>query len=35
MPRASGNALGLDRWIALLAGQERIEDVCPFPAAFV
>jgi lysyl-tRNA synthetase class 2 len=35
MPRASGNALGLDRWIALLAGQDRIEDVCPFPAAFV
>lgn len=35
MPRASGNALGLDRWIALLAGQERIEDVCPFPAALV
>lgn len=35
MPRASGNALGLDRWITLLAGQERIEEVCPFPAAFV
>lgn len=35
MPRASGNALGLDRWITLLAGQERIEEVSPFPAALV
>jgi elongation factor P--(R)-beta-lysine ligase len=30
MPPASGNALGLDRLIMLLAGQERIDQVMPF-----
>jgi lysyl-tRNA synthetase class 2 len=32
MPAASGNALGLDRLIMLLAGQERIDQVMPFPS---
>jgi lysyl-tRNA synthetase class 2 len=31
MPPAAGNALGLDRLIALLCGQSRIDAVRPFP----
>jgi elongation factor P--(R)-beta-lysine ligase len=31
MPAAAGNALGLDRLIALLCGQARIDAVRPFP----
>lgn len=31
MPPSSGNALGLDRVIALLLGRGRIDDVRPFP----
>jgi elongation factor P--beta-lysine ligase len=31
MPPAAGNALGLDRLIALLCGQARIDAVRPFP----
>jgi elongation factor P--(R)-beta-lysine ligase len=30
LPPASGNALGLDRLVMLLAGQERIDQVMPF-----
>ena len=33
MPPASGNAVGLDRVIALLAGRDRIDAVRPFPDA--
>lgn len=32
MPPASGNAVGLERVIALLCGEPRIDAVCPFPA---
>lgn len=32
MPPASGNALGLDRLIMLLLGQDRIDRVMPFPS---
>jgi lysyl-tRNA synthetase class 2 len=35
MPKASGNALGMDRLIAILAGQSAIEEVCPFPPELV
>ncbi len=31
MPPASGNALGMERLIALLCREERIDAVCPFP----
>ena len=32
MPPASGNALGMDRLIMLLLGQDRIDRVMPFPS---
>lgn len=35
MPEASGNAVGLERVIALLCGEARIDSVCPFPEAIV
>ena len=33
MPPASGNALGMDRLLMLLLGQERIDAVTPFASA--
>jgi lysyl-tRNA synthetase class 2 len=35
MPRASGNALGIDRLVMLLAGESTIEAVRPFPTEAV
>jgi lysyl-tRNA synthetase class 2 len=35
MPRAAGNALGLDRLIALLAGQNALDESMAFPPAWV
>lgn len=34
MPPTSGNALGLDRWLALILGQSNIDQVIPFRSEF-